>query len=101
MLFILLVITFLNLVNAFYALGFQYHWFSQLTQEFYSSLGWLGGIGVSVLATLLTVIIATIVLLRFKKMSEYDQQFERGSMKFSIIGSLINVFISVILILLR
>ncbi len=99
MLFILLVITLLNLVNAFYVVGIQHHWFSSQNSELYTSLGWLGQIGVSVLATLLAVIVATIILLRFRKMSEYDQQFERGSMKFSIICSLLNVFTSIFLIL--
>jgi len=98
MLIILLAITSFNFINAFYVLGVQHHWFSQQGAAIYESLGWFGQIGISVLASLFAVVIATIVLLRFRKMSEYEQQFERSSMKFSIICSLINVFIAVMLI---
>ena len=99
MLFFMFVITLFNIINVAYTFGIQYHWFSKKSTELYISLDWLGEISLSVLAALIAVIIATMVLLRFKKMSAYDQDFERGSMQCSIICSLVNVMLAVILMI--
>ena len=101
MLFILLVVSLVNLLNFIYAIGVYFHWYSQAFINYYSLVPGLGDVGVSVIATLLAVILATVILYRFKNMSGYEQQFERGSMRFSIICCLLNVWIAAILMFME
>ena len=101
MLFILLFATLANTANVIYACSLKWAWFGSEVMGYFAGLKWIGSPSVSVFATLVTVTAATYVLLRYRSMTVYDQQFEKMLMRFSIISSVINIGLAIVLMLIK